>query len=130
MAAVLTRDIVKKFGDVLAVNGISLTVADGEFMVLLGPSGCRSATTLPFRCAPSACLASRSTRRWRGLHNCSASTIYSTAGRVSSRAASASGLHSRALWCASRPLCCSTSRSRISTPNCAPHLRLLTPSLA
>ena len=29
MSAVLTRDIVKKFGDVPAVNGISLTVPDG-----------------------------------------------------------------------------------------------------
>jgi len=37
MAAVLARDIVKSFGDVLAVNGISLAVADSEFMVLLGP---------------------------------------------------------------------------------------------
>ena len=41
MAAVLTRDIVKKFGEVPAVNGISLTVPDGEFMVLLGPVGLR-----------------------------------------------------------------------------------------
>src|SRR3569833_2863987 len=46
MAAVLTRDIVKKFGDVPAVNGISLTIPDGEFMVLLGPSGCGKTTYL------------------------------------------------------------------------------------
>jgi len=46
MAAVLTRDIVKKFGEVPAVNGISLTVPDGEFMVLLGPSGCGKTTFL------------------------------------------------------------------------------------
>ena len=36
MAAVFTRDIIKKFGEVPAVNGISLTVPDGEFMVLVG----------------------------------------------------------------------------------------------
>ena len=35
MAAVFTRDIIKKFGEVPAVNGISLTVPDGEFMVCL-----------------------------------------------------------------------------------------------
>ena len=50
MAAVLTRDIVKKFGEVLAVNGISLTVPDGEFMVLLGPSGCGKTTFLRIIC--------------------------------------------------------------------------------
>ena len=47
MAAVLTRDIVKTFGgEVPAVNGITLTVPDGEFMVLLGPSGCGKTTLL------------------------------------------------------------------------------------
>ncbi|HEU4660802.1 MAG TPA: ABC transporter ATP-binding protein [Pseudolabrys sp.] len=50
MSAVLTRDIVKKFGDVPAVNGISLTVPDGEFMVLLGPSGCGKTTFLRIIC--------------------------------------------------------------------------------
>jgi multiple sugar transport system ATP-binding protein len=50
MAAVLTRDIVKTFGEVTAVNGISLTVPDGEFMVLLGPSGCGKTTFLRIIC--------------------------------------------------------------------------------
>src|ERR1700758_4318597 len=50
MAAVLTRDIVKIFGEVSAVNGISLTVPDGEFMVLLGPSGCGKTTFLRIIC--------------------------------------------------------------------------------
>jgi multiple sugar transport system ATP-binding protein len=50
MAAVSTKDIVKKFGEVLAVNGISLTVPDGEFMVLLGPSGCGKTTFLRIIC--------------------------------------------------------------------------------
>jgi len=50
MAAVLSRDIVKKFGEVPAVNGISLTVPDGEFMVLLGPSGCGKTTYLRIIC--------------------------------------------------------------------------------
>ena len=50
MAAVLTRDIVKKFGEVAAVDGITLAVPDGEFMVLLGPSGCGKTTFLRIIC--------------------------------------------------------------------------------
>jgi len=50
MAAVSTRDIVKTFGEVPAVNGISLTVPNGEFMVLLGPSGCGKTTFLRIIC--------------------------------------------------------------------------------
>jgi multiple sugar transport system ATP-binding protein len=50
MSAVLARDIVKKFGEVSAVDGISLTVPDGEFMVLLGPSGCGKTTFLRIIC--------------------------------------------------------------------------------
>src|ERR1700739_993849 len=50
MAAVFTRDITKKFGEVPAVDGITLTVPDGEFMVLLGPSGCGKTTFLRIIC--------------------------------------------------------------------------------
>jgi multiple sugar transport system ATP-binding protein len=50
MAAVFTRDIVKRFGEVPAVNGITMTVPDGEFMVLLGPSGCGKTTFLRIIC--------------------------------------------------------------------------------
>jgi len=50
MAAVIARDITKKFGEVLAVNGITLSVPDGEFMVLLGPSGCGKTTFLRIIC--------------------------------------------------------------------------------
>jgi multiple sugar transport system ATP-binding protein len=50
MAAVLARHIIKKFDEVLAVNGITLTVPDGEFMVLLGPSGCGKTTFLRIVC--------------------------------------------------------------------------------
>ncbi len=39
-------DVVKRFGDVFAVNGINLEVRDGEFFSLLGPSGCGKTTTL------------------------------------------------------------------------------------
>jgi multiple sugar transport system ATP-binding protein len=50
MATVLARHIIKKFDEVLAVNGITLTVPDGEFMVLLGPSGCGKTTFLRIIC--------------------------------------------------------------------------------
>ena len=33
------REVRKDFGDVQAVNGISLDVRQGEFLTLLGPSG-------------------------------------------------------------------------------------------
>jgi multiple sugar transport system ATP-binding protein len=39
MAAVSANEVSKKFGEVTAVDGISLAVRDGEFVVLLGPSG-------------------------------------------------------------------------------------------
>jgi spermidine/putrescine transport system ATP-binding protein len=39
-------DVVKRFGDVAAVDHIDLEVRDGEFFSLLGPSGCGKTTTL------------------------------------------------------------------------------------
>jgi len=39
-------DVVKKFGDQVAVDHIDLEVRDGEFFSLLGPSGCGKTTTL------------------------------------------------------------------------------------
>jgi len=39
-------DVVKKFGEVSAVDHINLEVVDGEFFSLLGPSGCGKTTTL------------------------------------------------------------------------------------
>ncbi len=39
-------DVVKKFGDQIAVDHINLEVRDGEFFSLLGPSGCGKTTTL------------------------------------------------------------------------------------
>ena len=46
MAGVRFERISKTFGKVLATNDVSLTVADGEFIVLLGPSGCGKTTLL------------------------------------------------------------------------------------
>jgi spermidine/putrescine transport system ATP-binding protein len=44
--AVRLVDVVKGFGDVVAVDHINLEVRDGEFFSLLGPSGCGKTTTL------------------------------------------------------------------------------------
>src|SRR5918996_6331718 len=39
-------NIVKKFGDLVAVNGLSLTVHRGEFFVVLGPNAAGKTTTI------------------------------------------------------------------------------------
>jgi multiple sugar transport system ATP-binding protein len=46
MATVDIRSIRKDFGDQTAVDRVSVSVADGEFLVLLGPSGCGKTTLL------------------------------------------------------------------------------------
>jgi multiple sugar transport system ATP-binding protein len=46
MAHVSLRNVVKRFGEVPAVQGIDLEIADKEFVVLVGPSGCGKSTTL------------------------------------------------------------------------------------
>ena len=44
--AISIRGVRKSFGDVHAVDGISLDIAEGEFLTLLGPSGCGKTTTM------------------------------------------------------------------------------------
>ena len=40
------RQVVKRFGDFVAVNNLNLSIAQGEFVALMGPSGCGKTTTL------------------------------------------------------------------------------------
>jgi multiple sugar transport system ATP-binding protein len=46
LAKVILENIRKSFGAVKAVDGVSLEIADREFLTLLGPSGCGKTTTL------------------------------------------------------------------------------------
>ena len=46
MAKIVIEDAVKRFGDFVAVDNVSLTIEDQEFVVLLGPSGCGKTTLL------------------------------------------------------------------------------------
>lgn len=46
MAIISVRDLVKKYGDFTAVNGLSFDVEEGEVFGLLGPNGAGKTTTL------------------------------------------------------------------------------------
>ncbi|HCU58096.1 MAG TPA: glycerol-3-phosphate ABC transporter ATP-binding protein, partial [Anaerolineaceae bacterium] len=46
MASVTYKNVWKKFGDVVALNDLSIAVEDKEFLVLVGPSGCGKTTAL------------------------------------------------------------------------------------
>ncbi len=46
MAKILLEHVTKRFGELIAVNDVTLEVHDGEFVALLGPSGCGKTTTL------------------------------------------------------------------------------------
>ncbi len=46
MASLALRRVTKRFGDILALNAVTLTVEDGEFFVIVGPNGSGKTTLL------------------------------------------------------------------------------------
>ncbi len=46
MAAVLLKDVIKRYGKSEIIHGVNLEIGDGDFVVLVGPSGCGKSTTL------------------------------------------------------------------------------------
>lgn len=46
MASVAFKNVFKRWGDVTAVNDLTIEVKDKEFLVLVGPSGCGKSTAL------------------------------------------------------------------------------------
>src|SRR4026208_1578045 len=46
MASVAIRDVRKAFGATSVIHGVDISIGDGEFVVLVGPSGCGRSTLL------------------------------------------------------------------------------------
>ncbi|MGE5604834.1 MAG: ABC transporter ATP-binding protein [Bacteroidota bacterium] len=46
MSSILLNDVHKRYGKVNAVRGISMNIANGEFIAFLGPSGCGKSSTM------------------------------------------------------------------------------------
>jgi multiple sugar transport system ATP-binding protein len=46
LATVTLRDIIKIYGEYVAIKGVDLDIEDGTFVVLVGPSGCGKSTIL------------------------------------------------------------------------------------
>ena len=46
MASVTYKNVVKDFGEVIAIKDLDILVEDKEFLVLVGPSGCGKSTLL------------------------------------------------------------------------------------
>jgi multiple sugar transport system ATP-binding protein len=46
MTTLRLEGLTKRFGDTVAVNDLTLSIPDREFLVLVGPTGCGKTTTL------------------------------------------------------------------------------------
>jgi len=59
---IVIKDLVKNFGDVTAVNGLSLEIKKGEMFGFLGPNGAGKTTTISILCGLIAESAPRNLR--------------------------------------------------------------------
>src|SRR4051812_5260411 len=48
--SIVATGLVKRFGETLAVDGVNLQVAQGEFFGFLGPNGAGKSTTIKILC--------------------------------------------------------------------------------
>ncbi len=46
MSGIQFDKVTKRFHETVAVNDLSIEIADGEFMIFVGPSGCGKTTAL------------------------------------------------------------------------------------
>ena len=89
MNAVEAVDVARRFGNVLALAGVDLTVAQGEFFGLLGPNGAGKTTLISILAGLA--------RADRGSARCSATTSSPTTALRAARSASC-----RRSWCSTR----------------------------
>jgi ABC-type Fe3+/spermidine/putrescine transport system ATPase subunit len=139
-------EVVKRFDDVIAVDGISLEIPRGSFFALLGPSGCGKTTTLRMIGGferPTSGRIYLGDTEVEGLppYKRDVNTVFQSyalfphltiydnvafglrrkgaASRRSSPVGSSNGLRSRARSSTARASSCSTSHSVPSTSSCA-----------
>ena len=65
MASVTFENVVKRYGNVTAVNNLNLEIPDKEFLVFVGPSGCGPKTSTMPTTSPPTFTPATSTPRWR-----------------------------------------------------------------
>jgi multiple sugar transport system ATP-binding protein len=66
VAEVTFESVSKHFGEVKAVDELSLSAGDDDFVVLLGPSGCGKSTALRMIAGLETPTSGTIAHRWRG----------------------------------------------------------------